>query len=112
MDPRIGMLNSGRCYAYVNGYHNEPFNGTLLEVHAALGLAQVARTKSPAKALRTYDVKLTFKHPAWDEVDGIDYQGIVASSKSDANKAARRQAERDGHVYGRGPVYFRATEVE
>lgn len=113
LDPRIGVLNSGRYYAYVNGHQNEPVMGTLAEVSQALGLILAPAAARRGKGeLLTYNVKMTFQHPAWDEVAGIDYEGIVASSKSEANKKARRLAERDGHVYGRGRIFFKATEVE
>lgn len=106
------MLNSGRYYAYVDGYDKEPFMGTLPEVNKAFGWAPAPiAVQSRRTELRTYNVKMTFQHPAWDEVDGIQYEGIVASSKSGANKQARRLAESDGHVYGRGLVYFKATEI-
>lgn len=38
-DPRIGMLNGGRFYAYVNGYSSEPVIGSLADVEKALGIA-------------------------------------------------------------------------
>lgn len=45
LDPRIGTLNSGRFYAFVQGYDQPETVGTLEEVEIALGLRQVA---SPA----------------------------------------------------------------
>jgi hypothetical protein len=56
---------------------------------------------------------MTFQYPAWDEKEGIDYNGIDAKSKSDANAVARRMAGRDGHLFGgNGRVVFKATEQE
>jgi hypothetical protein len=57
-----------------------------------------------------YVVTLRFQFPAWDEKDGIRFAGIVAESKSEAIRLARREAERDGHIPGarKGRVTFTA----
>lgn len=115
LDPRIGMLNSGKFYAFAHGNGMPETVGTLQEVEQALGIykshAPVPVT-APAKPEKTFDVVMHFAHPAWDEVDGLSFPGIRASSKSDANKQARKQAERDGHaVGGRGRYTFTATEI-
>lgn len=110
LDPRIGMLNSGKFYAFAHGAGMPETVGTLQEVEQALGIAK-EHAPVPQKALRKFDVVMRFAHPAWDEVDGLTFPGIRASSKSDANKQARMQAERDGHaVGGRGRYTFTATE--
>lgn len=110
LDPRIGMLNSGKFYAFVNGYDKPETTGSLEQVEAALGL-RLAPASLPAVKFSVWDVKLTFQYPAWDETTGIDYPGIVAKNKSEANANARRQASRDGHLYGgKGRVTFAATE--
>lgn len=111
LDPRIGVLNSGRFYAFVNGYDRPEFTGTREEVEVALGI-RIARTACVASkqiASRLWTVTLRFKHPAWDEVDGIVYAGIPAASKSDAVRSARVLATSDGHVTGRGRHWFSAT---
>lgn len=36
MNANIGMLNSGKCYVYLNGYKNEPFYGTEAQCEAAI----------------------------------------------------------------------------
>lgn len=57
-------------------------------------------------------VRLTFQHPAWDEQDGILYEGIVAGSKSEANAKARKMARNDGHLGGgKGRVTFTALQA-
>lgn len=56
--------------------------------------------------LTRYTVKATFKHPAWDERDGITYT-VLASSKAEANRRARRMADDDGHQN----VTFKASEA-
>lgn len=40
LDPRIGVLNSGVYYAFVNGYHAPEVRGTREEVEIALGLRE------------------------------------------------------------------------
>ncbi|HEU0196157.1 MAG TPA: hypothetical protein VFQ88_02945 [Nevskiaceae bacterium] len=61
---------------------------------------------------KTYNVRLTYENPAWDEVDGIVYPGIVAAGKREAIKLVRRRASDDGHTIGRGRYWFRAEEVD
>ena len=64
------------------------------------------------KAMKVWNVKLTFQYPAWDEVDGIIFCGIVAPNKTTANAAARKKAGQDGHLFGgKGRTTFSATEV-
>lgn len=111
LDPRIGILSSGKFYAFAHGYDKPETVGTLQEVEHALGIAEVQSGKS-ATAGKTFDVVMRFEHPAWDEVNGISYPGIQASSKADANKQARSMAERDGHaIGGRGRYTFAATKI-
>lgn len=114
MDARIGVLNSGKFYAYPNGYHAEPVIGTLQEVELALGLrSSVAPTDPVQKSDKRYSVLLTFEFPAWDEVNGLEYRDIGAASKSEANAIARSKASQDGHlVSGKGRYHFKATEQE
>lgn len=110
IDPRIGALNIGKFYAFVNGYDKPETVGTLEQVETALGLRVATASETAMKSL-VWDVKLTFQYPAWDEVMGIDYPGIVAKSKSEANANARRKASRDGHLCGgKGRVTLTATE--
>lgn len=54
-----------------------------------------------------YRVHVTFKHPAYDERGGLDYD-VYADTKADAVKRARRRARDDGHT---GTLYFKAEEV-
>jgi hypothetical protein len=114
MDPRIGKLNSGKYYAYVNGYNQEPVEGTLEQVEVALGIREVVSVAAPMKQEgKVYNVLLTFQYPAWDEKEGILYRDIYASSKSDAVAQARRMASDDGHAVGGGGKYwFKALDSE
>ncbi len=111
LDPRIGILGSGRCYAFVNGYDEPPVQGTLQQVEQALGLSCDGIVAS-ARPHRAWDVRLSFEHPAWDEKDGLWYRGISAKTKADANRIARIKAHGDGHLAGgKGRVTFTAFEA-
>lgn len=107
LDPRIGVLNNGRYYAFVDGHGLPEFVGTLEEVEVKLGIraatpepaAPTVATEPSTSRERTWDVRLSFQYPAWDEVGGVWYRGIVASSKSAANAMARKMAAGDGHLY-------------
>ncbi len=120
MHPSIGQLSNGRFYAYVNSYAKEPFEGTLEEVEVALGLRapqepalageKVAPVESVSKQ-KTFNVMMRFQHPAWDEVDGVPFGGILADSKSEANEEARHRASANDLLgWGKGRVTFTATE--
>ena len=111
LDPRIGVLSSGQFYAFAHGYYKPETVGTLQQVMQALGIAKV-QSSTVTKANKTFNVVMRFEYPAWDEVDGINYPGIRATSKAKANKQARSMAERDGHaIGGRGRYTFAATEI-
>lgn len=111
LDPRIGVLNSGKFYAFVNGYDQPEVVGTLEEVETALGLRAAPTKASQPKVGATYIVKVSFQYPAWDEKNGIDYE-IQACSKSEAITRARTWARRDGHqTTGKGRITYRAVEA-
>jgi hypothetical protein len=88
----------------------------LKQVQDALGIAVPTSeipAEMPVKQHKTFNVLMRFASPAWDEKDGIPFPGIKAKSKSDANRVARRLAERDGHaIRGVGRYTFTATEAE
>lgn len=113
LDPRIGTLNSGKFYCFPNGNGKPELIGSLEEVEVALGLRLLpaAPTAPEIPMNRLWDVWLTFQYPAWDEVNGIVFTDILASTKSNANAIARRRADCDGHLGGRkGRATFTATE--
>jgi hypothetical protein len=111
LDPRIGAMSSGQFYAFAQGYDKPETVGTLREVEQALGIVKT-RASNAVKTYKSFDVVMRFEHPAWDEVDGISYPGIRATSKAEANKQVRAMAERDGHAFGgRGRYTFTATEI-
>lgn len=123
MDPRIGILMRGGHhvhYAFVDGYDKPAFEGTREAVEERLGrldssspIPQTGHGRVRHRPLKTWNVTMRFRYPAWDEKDGIEYRGISARSKSEANKFAARQALSDGHaVGGRGPYWFTAAEAE
>ena len=112
LDPRIGMLNSGKFYCFPYGYGQPEVIGTLWDVEVALGL----RSGSVNSAMlvsshRLWNVRLMFQYPAWDEIDGIVYRDIQAHGKTEANAIARRRAHDDGHLCrGKGRAKFTAIE--
>lgn len=113
MDARIGQLNGDKFYAYVNGYSAEPFVGTLEEVEVALGLREKQETPAIQRgSAKAYTVTIRFQHPAWDEVDGIEYADILAGSKSEAIAKVRKLAADDGHLgRAKGRAWLTAVEV-
>lgn len=110
MDPRIGKLIREGVevfYAHIDGRYVE---GSLNSVEARLGLSRAIPAWAQPK---TFSVHMTFEYPAWDERQGYYYRGIIASTKRDAIKQARRMAEKEGHaVGGRGKYWFKATEED
>lgn len=55
-----------------------------------------------------YTVTLRFQFPDHDERDGISWE-VSADTKLEANKKARRLAERDGHLFAmKGRTTFTA----
>jgi hypothetical protein len=112
MDPRIGQLNSGLFYAFINGYDQPEVSGTRQQVEAALGL-DVEPETPVAVVCPLWDVKLSFQYPAWDEQDGLWYRGIEADSKAEANAWARKLARDDGHLSGgQGRLTFTAHAAD
>ena len=111
LDPRIGTLNSGLFYAFVDGYDKPEFSGSLDQVEVALGLrkAPSERALPQAKPVSLWTGTLRYQHPAWDEVDGIVFENVPGHSKSEAVRAARQRASNAGHLIGRGMHWFTAT---
>lgn len=106
------MLNSGKFYCFPKGHGQPELIGTLEEVEVALDLRkQPAARVAKAEKLKTWNVKLSFQYPAWDEVNGIEYADIQARSKAEANAIAHRRASDEGHLCGgKGRATFTATE--
>jgi len=60
LDPRIGVLNSGRYYAFVDGYNKPEFVGSLEEVELRLGIRQPkAGAKKVVGSSRLYEYEVT-----------------------------------------------------
>lgn len=121
MHPAVGELSNGKFYAHVNGYDEEPFMGTLEEVEVAMGLRtplepapadEELAPAEPSTQQKRFDVTMRFQYPAWDEVDGVLYQGIVADTKREANDVARTLASSNDLLgWGKGRVTFTAQEL-
>jgi len=120
MHPAIGQLINGRYYAFIEGHEQQPFEGTLEEVEVAMGLrappepAPASEEVMPAKVIpqkKTFNVTMRFQPPAWNEKDGVPFNGIEANSKREANEEARRLASAaDLLGWHKGRVTFTATE--
>lgn len=109
MDARIGELNGGKFYAYVNGYNAAPVTGSLEQVEIALGLRAASAPFAVTPAVKVFNVTMIFEYPSWSTVNGIQYAGIEAATKAAAIRTARRMAENDGHaVGGIGRYWFKA----
>ncbi|WP_199028810.1 hypothetical protein [Ralstonia sp. ASV6] len=62
LDPRIGLLSSGKFYTFPNGPHKPEFIGTLEEVEARLGLPEsCAEEAQPVKLRSLRDFEVTVK---------------------------------------------------
>ncbi|MBP5947877.1 hypothetical protein [Pseudomonas sp. P9(2020)] len=118
MHPAIGQLSNGKFYAFIKGYDQEPFEGSLEEVEAAMGLRAPSKPApadeklvDPLPVKKTFNVTMRFQYPAWNEIDGVLFEGIEADTKSDANEEARRRASSNELLgWGKGRVTFTATE--
>jgi hypothetical protein len=110
IDSRIGVLNSGQHYAFVDGCE---VRGTREEVEIALGLREAtAPVATSSLDDDRYNVTLRFQYPAWDEKAGIVYPDILARGKADAISTARRLASDDGHTMsGKGRYWFSAEKA-
>ena len=106
MDQRIGTLNSGKCYAYVNGYNAEPVTGTLAEVETALGLRKPAK---PVRQVRTYAVTVTPGVESWNVKEYT--VEIDARDRNEAIRRAREQYDETVGVRNNGGARYRAVLV-
>ena len=130
IDPRIGVLSREHgpvFYAFSKGYDADPVEGTLRHVANALGLTEelpreVAdhevseilpeTIRKNRKGFLDYVVTIRFQYPLPGQEKGITYE-TEATSKSDAIKKVRKEAELDGHIpsLGQGRWTLTAEEV-
>ena len=121
LEPRIGRLNSGKFYAFVEGYDKPEFVGTLEEVEIRLGLRQPASKKNrtvATKALRDYDVTVTPKIVTYSgggwatggQTFGAYTVRVSAHTSSEAIKKVRQGRNEEEVRYGVKATY-RAKRV-
>lgn len=111
LDSRIGMLNNGEYYAFVNGYDQPEIRGTLHKVMKALGLCSDKKENHKnTTTIKKYVVVGTYKFPDCYN-HGFEFE-VYAKNKSEANKIARNMAQYEGHTRMDGPLYMKATEIE
>lgn len=101
MDTRIGVLNSGKCYAFVNGYDKPEVQGTLIEIEMALGLrcavSKVCQTPKPSN--RTYAVTVTPSIVTWAGLIRCGEYTVTVSAKTASeavSKARRMRRDEEG----------------
>lgn len=97
LDPRIGLLSDGRCYAFVHGYGRPETIGTRAEIERALGLAPPAVHKQ----LRRYAVTVTPQVVVYTgtHIGGEYVVEILATNRSEAIKKARQQRREEEGRY-------------
>ena len=110
LDPRIGTLNSGKFYAFANGYDQPETVGTLAEVEAALGLRAAPAKARKTALVRTYTVTATLKFAYYTSAgltSGYEVE-VVAKNKAEAISKARPLVRRMGWDRHEGPLTYRA----
>lgn len=114
MDPRIGVLNSGVHYAFVNGYDQPEVRGTREQVEVALGLrtAPAARARR-LPSLKRYEVTVTPSVVGHSSAGahGQYVEEVDALNSRDAITKARR-AYRDEEGRFAPVATFRAKRVD
>lgn len=119
MDPRIGVLNSGVHYAFVDGYDKPEFRGTREEVEVRLGLrpAPVAKPKRP-RSVYLYRVKVTPSVIGYtstgfgggSETHGAYFIEVYAANGKEAISKARKE-RRDEEGRFAVPATFKAERI-
>lgn len=117
MNANIGMLNSGKCYVYLNGYKAEPFWGTEAECEAAiskhgvaepipvfcngvdlttstepavvLAVIEAPRMKAKRRLPRTYTVTFTVVGECYTSTSRESSEDVIAVDRNDAIRQAR-----------------------
>ena len=102
MSPEIGVLNSGKCYVFLNGYglHAEPFYGTQEECEAAIAQRDSVKLKTVPRRKVARAYILTFK--MLDRVVGWSEESTETVIASDRNEAMRRGRDIARENIGRG----------
>ena len=114
MNPAIGKLSSGKFYAYLNGYKNEPTYADTteeLEILLAGGTpVPVAVVKPVGKSrVKLYSVKAKLTTPSCFNA-GYE-MSIVATTKPEAISRARTKVRGLGHTRQDGGLTYTATEI-
>lgn len=108
-----GETWEARVNAHWNGFLGN--NGVKASPVAVKPIKRAVKAPVSYKTYKTYTVTIRFQFPAWDDVEGIPYTNIEATSKSDAIKQVRRTAWDDGHTAlarEKGRITFTAIESE
>jgi len=114
MNPRIGKLSSGKFYAFLNGYSNEPtYAATSEELEAILAGEVVAApqvaVKLMAKKSKMYAVVASLTSPScYNTAYNIE---VVASTKVEAVSRARKMVQGLGHTRQDGGLIYTANKI-
>jgi hypothetical protein len=94
MDARIGVLSTGKFYAFAHGYCAPETVGTLAQVEIALGLrTKVSMAKNP---VRSFNVTVTPKSMTWCGATALGEYVVVIDASTAANAITKaRQDRRD-----------------
>lgn len=109
MDPRIGLLLSGRCYCFPEGYAAPEFIGTRAECEVRLGVRAAPRVERERREfVVTVTPTLVVHAGSWR---GGSYEVVVyARTHAEAISSARRQRRDEEGRFG-VPATFRARLV-
>lgn len=64
-----------------------------------------------ATEYKAYTVTMKFRHPAWDEKDGIKFE-TTGKNKADAIRSARFEAREAGHLCGLSATDYSFSAIE
>lgn len=116
LDPRIGMLNGGRFYAFLDGYDKPETTGPLEEIQRALAALDDGRpvtalvvVAKPVRALRDFAVTITPRVTTYSGSSTIGEHTVTITARTAAeavSEARRRYREAEGRE--RVPATFTA----
>lgn len=120
MNPRIGKLSSGKFYAFLNGYGNEPtYADTAEELEILLaGGTPVPPPATVVKYVPAMKVNKVKLYKVFAKLNFPDYyntgyeMSIVATTKAEAISRARTKVQGLGHTRQDGGLTYSANEMQ
>lgn len=113
MHPSIGTLSSGKFYAYISGYGNDPtYADSAEELEILLCGGTLSPATSPAKKLKSYKMYKVTSRLKFPTCYNTGYEiEVVASTKSEAISCARNIVKGLGHTRQDGGLIYVAAEI-